>query len=82
MYHIRTAILVEHLEHDRCAILEYGLDLIGVFVSLSCFVECGSNVSGGSEVGGGPDAEDIFNRADGLDEVLLDCWMILELESE
>jgi len=78
MYHIRTAILVEHLEHYRCAILEYGLDLIGVPVSFSRFLEGGSDVSGGSEVGGGTDAEDIFNCADGLDEVLLDCRMELE----
>ena len=78
MHHIRTAILVEHLEHDRCTILEYGLDLIGILISFSCFMEGGSDVSGGSEFGGGPDAEDIFNRADGLDKVLLDCRIELE----
>ena len=41
-------------------------------------MEGGSDFSGGRKFGGGPDAEDIFNRADGLDEVLLDLWVELE----
>jgi len=76
MDRIGTAILEEHLGQDRRAVHEHGLDRIGVIASLGYFQEGFSDVPGGSEVVGG--LEDIFNRADGLDEVLLDCWMELE----
>jgi len=32
-------------------------------------------------VGHVPGTEDIFNRTDSLDEVLLDCWLWFESES-
>ena len=78
-YHLRAAILEDHLEQDRSTVQEYGLDLTAVLAGFSCPLEGGGNVSGVSVVGGGPDAKDIFNRADGLDEILLDCFMELEL---
>ena len=74
--HIQTTIFEDRLKQDRDAILKNGLDHVRG-VESSCFLEDISNVSGGGEGGVRlrPDTEDPFNRADGLDEILLDCWM-------
>ena len=77
MQHIRATILEDHLVQNRRGIREHGLDLIGVLSDFSCFLENSSDISGGTAVGGGSSTDDIFNRADGLDKVLLDCWMEL-----
>jgi hypothetical protein len=74
MDHIRIAILEDHLEQDRGGVHEYGFDLVRVLSDLSCSLEGSGDVFGGIVVGHVLSTEDIFNRADGLDEVLLDCW--------
>jgi len=75
MDHLRTTILEDHLEQDRRGVHEYGLDLVGVPSELSCFLKGSGDVSRGIVVGHVPSTEDIFNRTDSLDEILLDCWM-------
>ena len=75
MYHLRIAILEDHLEQDRRGVHEYGLDLVGVVPNFSRSLEGSGNVSGGIAVGHGLGTDDVFDRADGLDEVFLDCWM-------
>ena len=73
MHHLRTAIPEDHLEQDRRSVHEYGFDLVGVLSNFSCFLEGSGDVSGGMVVGHVLGTKDIFNRPDGLDEVLLDC---------
>jgi hypothetical protein len=66
---------VDHLDQDRNTIDEYGLDLIRVLSKFDA-----SAISRGDFQDEGdlePVVEDIFNRADGLDKVLVDCWMEL-----
>jgi len=75
MDHLRITILEDHLEQGRRGVHEHGLDLVGVLSELSCFLEGSGDVSRGIVVGHVPGTEDIFNCADSLDEVLLDCWM-------
>lgn len=75
VHHLRITIFEDHLVQDRCGVDEYGLDLIGVVPKLSCSLEGSGEVSGGRVFGLGSDGEDIFNRADGLDKVHLDCWL-------
>lgn len=61
-------VLEGHLEQDRDAVLENGLDLIRVVTDMSRSLQDGGHVSGF-----GLDMEDILNCADGLYKVLLDC---------
>ena len=46
-YHLRKTVFEDHLEKDRRAIYEHGLDFIGILTSFSHFLHGGGDVRRG-----------------------------------